>query len=84
MSSNKKLSRLSPGQCAMISHMELSDTLCQRLAAFGLYPGAKITAVFRSACGDPTAYLIQSSLIALRKKDTERIYVSAVPKPEQG
>lgn len=83
MSSSKKLSQLSPGQRAIISGLELSDTLCQRLAAFGLYPGAKITVAFKSACGDPTAYLIQSSLIALRKKDTEKIYVCAVPEPGQ-
>lgn len=83
MSSSKKLSQLCPGQCAMISEIELSDALRQRLAAFGLYPGAIITVAFKSACGDPTAYWIQSSLIALRKKDTERIYVSSVPPQEQ-
>ena len=45
----------------------------RRLLDLGLVRGTKITPVFKSPSGDPTAYEIRKTLIALRKEDSKLI-----------
>jgi Fe2+ transport system protein FeoA len=41
----------------------------------GLLPGTTITAEMTSAGGDPTAYRVRGALIALRKTQSDLIFV---------
>ena len=71
----KKLSELGLDESAVILRLENSGVLRRRLASLGMVPGADVKALFKSICGDPTAYLVQSSVIAIRKKDADSIIV---------
>ncbi|MCI9015860.1 MAG: ferrous iron transport protein A [Clostridia bacterium] len=47
----------------------------RRFLDLGLIKGTKIIPVLKSASGDPTAFEIRGSLIALREEDTKLIEV---------
>ncbi len=72
------LSALKPGHSAVIDHLALDGEERRRLMDLGLVPGTLVTAEFRSALGDPVAYRIRGSLIALRKAQTRQIVIRPV------
>ena len=47
----------------------------RRLMDLGILPGTRIQATFVSASGDPTAYLVRDTLIALRRQQADLILV---------
>lgn len=47
----------------------------RRLLDFGIVPGSKIKAVLKSLSGDPTGYEVRGAIIALRKEQSNLIYV---------
>jgi DtxR family transcriptional regulator, Mn-dependent transcriptional regulator len=47
----------------------------RRLMDFGIVPGTKINPELVSVGGDPTAYRVRGTLVALRKKQAELIFV---------
>lgn len=57
----------------IINNLNCNGNIRRRLLDLGLVKGTKITPVFKSPSGDPTAYEIRKTLIALRKEDTELI-----------
>ena len=50
----------------------------RRMLDFGIVPGTKIKALLRSLGGDPTAYEIRGTTIALRKNQSDNIYIKKV------
>lgn len=75
MSSIIKLSELKPGEKAAIRRLGNETALQKRLTELGFYPGSVVKALFQAVCGDPTAYLMQNAVIALRRPDAEKIDV---------
>lgn len=67
------LSALALGESAYISHIHARPDMEDRLIDLGVIPGTKITCTARSPAGDPGAYLIRGTLIALRRADTDGI-----------
>lgn len=67
------LSALPLGESAYISHVHARPDMEARLIDLGVIPGTKITCTARSPAGDPRAYLIRGTLIALRRADTDGI-----------
>ena len=57
----------------IINDLNCNGNIRRRLLDLGLVKGTKITPVFKSPSGDPTAYEIRKTLIALRKEDSELI-----------
>lgn len=60
---------------------EITDLTAQgnqrrRLLDLGLIPGTTITARRKSPSGDPTAYLIRGTILALRKEETNLVKVA--------
>lgn len=51
--------------------------LKRRLLDLGIVKNTKITPVFKSPSGDPTAFEIRGTLIALRKEDASLIKVKS-------
>jgi DtxR family transcriptional regulator, Mn-dependent transcriptional regulator len=51
----------------------------RRLLDLGLVPGTLVTAEFVSPSGDPTAYRIRDTLIALRREQADLIKIERVP-----
>jgi DtxR family Mn-dependent transcriptional regulator len=47
----------------------------RRLMDLGVVPGSVISAEMKSVGGDPTAYLIRGALIALRRQQSDQIYI---------
>ena len=58
-----------------ILKLNCSGNIQRRLLDLGLIEGTNITASFRSPLGDPTAYEVRGSTIALRKEDSRLIEV---------
>jgi len=48
----------------------------RRLMDLGIVPGTKIEAELESLTGDPVAYRVRGTTVALRKQQTEKIYLS--------
>ncbi|MBE0645625.1 MAG: FeoA domain-containing protein [Bacteroidetes bacterium] len=71
------LSSLQPGQHARVISLSqrLRGSERRRLLDLGLLPGTDISAELRSPGGDPVAYDIRGSLIALRRKQADLILV---------
>ncbi len=47
----------------------------RRLLDFGIVPGSKVRAVLKSLSGDPTGYEVRGAIIALRKEQSNLIYI---------
>jgi len=63
------MDRLSPGESAVVEHIERS-ALSDRLSALGLTEGTAVSCLFRAPLGDPVAYDIRGAVIALRREDS--------------
>ena len=57
----------------IIDELNCNGNIRRRLLDLGLVKGTKITPVFKSPSGDPTAFEIRKTLIALRKEDSKLI-----------
>jgi len=58
-----------------IHKLNCSGNIQRRLLDLGLIEGTNIIASFRSPLGDPTAYEVRGSTIALRKEDSRFIEI---------
>ena len=57
----------------IIDNLNCSGNIRRRLLDLGLVKGTQIIPVLKSPSGDPTAYEIRKTLIALRKEDSKLI-----------
>lgn len=73
----RTLSELSPGEEGKVTALSraLRGLQRRRLMDLGIVPGTVIRAEMRSAAGDPTAYKIRGATIALRKSQSDLIYI---------
>lgn len=60
----------------LVDTLNCRGAIRRRLLDLGIVKGTKILPVFKSPSGDPTAFLIRGSLIALRKEDANLILVN--------
>ena len=72
------LSRIQVGAFGLISEILSDGIIRRRLLDLGFVPGTKIEVLRKSPIGDPTAYFIRGTIIALREVDAEKILVSPV------
>jgi len=69
------LANLAPGSVCQIVSLELSGLLRRRILDLGIVPGTLIRCIRRGPSGDPTAYLVRETLIALRSEEAAQILV---------
>lgn len=71
------LSSLESGEVAYVVRLSngLRGQQRRRLLDFGIVPGTKITATLQSLGGDPKAFEVRGSIIALRKNQSDLIFV---------
>lgn len=62
------------GDLFTIGRMDIDGLLRRRLLDLGFVPGATVKVMQRSPLGDPVAYQVSSTTIALRKQETTRIF----------
>lgn len=71
----KTLNMLKADETARVKSINCSLDLKRRLSELGLIKGTLIKALFKSPSGDPCAYLIRGTVIALRNDDTKHIII---------
>lgn len=72
---NTTLNKLPVNHTGIVTNIKTNNFVKRRLLDLGMIKGTKIKALFKSPLGDPTAYLIRGSIIALRAKDTKNILI---------
>ena len=74
---SKTLARLAVGQSARITGLQLAGSRRTRLQELGFLPGSTVTALRESPFGDPVAYAVLDTVIALRRSDAEQIEIES-------
>ena len=69
------LSRLPMGKKARVLSLSSQEPLRGRLIDLGFVPGSEITPLYAAPMGDPRAYLICDTVIALRQRDAATVAV---------
>ena len=72
------LDQLPVGSSARITAMSCTGLARRRLMDLGILPGVTITAEMRSPLGDPVAYRVRGSMIALRAGQAAEIQIEPV------
>lgn len=74
----ERLSNLQPGESGVVLGLTPAcrGNERRRFMDLGILPGAAIHAEMRSPSGDPTAYRIRDTLIALRREQADRIRIA--------
>lgn len=67
MTQIQTLSELQPGQSATVRSVCAPDGMQRRLRDLGLIENTRVVCLGRSPMGDPSAYLIRGTVIALRR-----------------
>lgn len=67
------LNELPLNTVGIIDNLNCNGNIRRRLLDLGLVNGTKIIPVFKSPSGDPTAYEIRKTLIAIRQEDSKLI-----------
>lgn len=76
------LSALTAGDSCRVAAIELNGLLRRRILDMGMVPGTAVECIRRSPTGDPIAFKVRDSVIALRQEDASRIKVYLVGQEE--
>lgn len=77
MDTNITLNNLPMLNGAYISSIDMDGNMRRRLLDFGFTTGAFVVPRFKSPLGDPTAYEVMGSVVALRSDIASKISTSA-------
>jgi len=69
------LDNLEVGHAAVITNIRNKATERRRLFDLGILPGTRIENVMSSPLGDPIAYRVRSSVVALRREQAQLIEI---------
>lgn len=69
------LNTLTLDEDCIISKINSTGIMRRRLMDIGVAPGTVVSCVLKSPSGNPSAYLIKGSVIALRNDDAKQIEV---------
>lgn len=67
------LDDMTVGETAAVQELLTTGELRRRLLDLGLVPGTRVKCVGQSPAGDPKAYLIRGTAIALRREDAHGV-----------
>lgn len=73
------LADLLPGDAGIIQTVNTEHLLRQRLLDLGLLPGTRIQARFKGRNGDPVAYLVRGTVLALRLSTAKNVTITVHP-----
>lgn len=77
MAIEKPLSEMPIGTVGTVIENGLTGLTKRRLIDLGFIPGSKIEVLRKSPAGDPTAYYVRGTIIALR--NNEASHISIIP-----
>lgn len=69
------LNQLTEGEAARIESLRMQGRLRRRLMDIGMIPGTRVECLERGPFGDPVAFLVRGTVMALRSSDLELITV---------
>ncbi|TES57694.1 ferrous iron transport protein A [Halalkalibacterium halodurans] len=72
-SNNIKLFEGKKGDFIRITHLEIDGVMRRRLLDLGFVPGAIVEVLRKSPLGDPIAFRVSQTSIALRKEESSKI-----------
>lgn len=75
MNQSLRLYDIPPGGQGTVTALLTTGPMRRRLLDLGLIPQTSITCLGRAPQGDPTAYLIRGSVIAIRAEDAQHILI---------
>lgn len=70
---HQNLSSVHIGGRAVVSELNLPERIKKRLLDLGMIPGTPVTCLYQAPSGDPRAYLVRDTVIALRNGDAAAI-----------
>lgn len=70
------LSKMNPGQTAVISWLSDNKSISKRLLDLGFAPGSAVTCILSKCQGELSAFFVRGAVIALRREDAELVLVS--------
>lgn len=72
------LASLRPGERGVVQSLRCTGLTRRRLLDLGMVPGTEVEAVMVSPNGDPVAYQVRGTLLALRREDAESVEIRRV------
>ena len=72
------LNKSSVGMNLKVLSLRFKESERRRIFDLGIIPGTKIKALQKSPLGDPGAYFIRGTVIALRNEDARKIIVETM------
>ena len=66
------------GSQCKVKEINLNKTEKERILDLGMIPGTNVKVLQKSPMGDPTAYLIRGSVIALRSEYTKKFTIEKI------
>lgn len=69
------LFHLPAGGRGRVISMELPEDMRRRVQSLGLSPGTEVSCYAYAPCGNPGAYRIRGTTVALRRADAEKILI---------
>ncbi len=73
MTEPMRLNALSVGERMTVIAVEGEEYMRRRLEDLGFCPETEVLCLYRAPLGDPTAYMIRGTVIALRHKDASGV-----------
>ena len=73
------MNTLLDGQSALVSRVDAEPSMRRRLLDIGLIPGTRVTCQGHSPAGDPAAYLVRGTVVALRARDAAAVGLASGP-----
>ncbi len=70
-----KLCDLCPGETATITRLNTSGDMRRRLIDLGFADKSTVSCVLKAPLGDPKAFMIKNTVIALRHEDSKNICI---------
>jgi ferrous iron transport protein A len=74
--SPKTLNQLGAGEDAIVTRLTCTGGNRRRLMDLGILPGTQIQVEYKSPLGDPVAYRVRETLIALRENQAREIEIA--------
>lgn len=71
----ENLNQLPLNKSGKINKIECGEGIKRRLLDMGLVKGTEITPILISPSGDPRAFLVRGTIIAIRKEDAKNIKI---------
>ncbi len=73
-----KLTDTEINETYVITNVLSDKNLIRRVLDFGIIKGTGVERLFSSPFGDPTAYRIKNSVVAMRKSESDKILVEKI------